>query len=127
MQFTTKDWNDIRDFYRSLPDTFLPMVQLIEHITDMGYGNHLFPVTSVQKLRIGRYRNFEMGDSELTVEWNNKVKEFEFHYFESTGVTKPWLRKCSQEEIKEVFDRIVCKRLRWFKNNNDNQSLLDNA
>lgn len=122
MKFTTTDWDDVRDFYKGLPNMFQPMVTLIDHIADVGYSKHLFPVTSVQKLRIGRYANYEMGDAELTVDWNTKEKEFEFHYYESPGVTKPWVRKCSKQEIKVVFDRIVCKQLLWFKNNDDNKA-----
>src|SRR5437764_1117146 len=115
----TRSWPEVVKFYRELVAVSAtklgPMLALVEFIASSPYSTGLFPATSRARLCIARTRTIRWGHAMLTVEYDPVGERFVFAYFEASPSPQPWVTSCPAAEGQMRFERLLKKRLRWFK------------
>ncbi|WP_406699856.1 hypothetical protein V5E97_13505 [Singulisphaera sp. Ch08] len=113
MAFTveTRSWPEVVKFYRDLG----PMLNLVEFIASSPYSTSLFPTTSHARLCIARTSPIHWGHAMLTVEFDPVGECFVFQYFEAAPTPQPWVTTCPTADGRMRFERLMKKRLRWFR------------
>jgi hypothetical protein len=117
-RFRTKPWPEIarlyEDFVHQHAWPFQPMLELVQFIASSRYSSSLFACTSHDLLHIGRVADFTPGDNELQVKFNGSTQRFLFTYVQRPDDASPWSRECEASAWREVLERLLNKRLRWF-------------
>lgn len=90
------------------------MLQLVQFVAASPYAQALFPITSVAKLRIGRYENFAPGDAELQIEFDEREQQFTFTYLAHPYQKHPWRRTCSAAAGIIRLERFLLEDAGWF-------------
>jgi hypothetical protein len=115
----TRSWPEVVNFYRKLvADSACdlgPVLALVESIALSPYSAALFPATSMARLCIARTRTIRWRHEMLTVEYDPVGERFVFEYFEASPSPQPWVTSCHTREGQSRFERLLKKRLRWFK------------
>jgi hypothetical protein len=115
----TRSWSEIVRFYRELVTDSAwnlgPMLALVESIASSPYSAALFPAPSLARLCVARTRTIRWGHEMLTVEYDPIGERFVFEYFEASPRPQPWITSCPTTEGQSRFERLLKKRLRWFK------------
>jgi hypothetical protein len=115
----TRSWPEIVRFYRELVAdsgwNLGPMLALVEFIASSPYAAALFPATSLARLCVARTRTIRWGHEMPTVEYDPIGECFVFKYFEASPNPQPWVTSCPRAEGQSRFERLLKKRLRWFK------------
>ena len=116
-------WPEIVEFYRHLTSehgwAFQPMVRLVEQIAASEYAFGMFPYTSHSTLCIARTHHVRRGREELEITFDPVAQQFHFEYWSNPYVRivrqGPWRRTCNEADGFSVLERILLKRVRWFK------------
>jgi hypothetical protein len=117
--YTTRSWPDILEFYQGLAQAhhwqIAPMLDLVAFTAASPYAPHLFPVTSMATLRIGRYPNFLAGDGELSIDFEGPAQEFVFTYQSHPLDTRRWTRHYPTHAGRSALERFLLSYARWFQ------------
>ena len=115
----TRSWPEIVEFYRRLVTDSgcesCPMLELVESLASSPYSAGLFPATSLARLCMARTRTIRWAHAMLAVEYDPVGERFVFEYFETASNPKPWVTTCAAAEGWERIERLLRKRLRWFR------------
>lgn len=114
----TQAWPEVVDFYTALvverSRPLQPMLSLVQFLASARYGRSLFPCTSDETLLIGRVPNFQAGEGELRIQFDESGQTFRFTYLQRLDDVNPWSRECTADEWRHVLERLLHKRLQWF-------------
>jgi hypothetical protein len=114
----TLSWPEIVAFYAELAkergQALQPMLSLVGFLASSRYARSLFPRVSDSTLRIARVSNFEAGEGELQIRFDEKAQTFWFTHLQRPDHLNPWARECSADEWRHVLERLLHKRLQWF-------------
>ena len=113
MNHTTCTWSEIRNLKGRPLNS--PINELIDYVIESELSEYLYVATFLNNIRIGRSKNFNRNDGELTVEHWGESKEVLFNYYDAE-FSKPWKKICSCEDIIPTFKHVISKRLRWVQN-----------
>jgi|GEM_PF-5619918 len=92
------------------------MRQLVERIATCGYAEGLIAYTSMATLCMGTTGRPRMRFQELRIEFDPVRDEFHFEYWSQPNMRPgPWRTASSSQEGFARLERILLKRLRWFK------------
>ncbi len=115
----TRSWPEIVEFYRRLVTDsgceFGPMLELVESLATSPYSADLFPATSLARLCMARTRTIRWSHAMLAVEYDPVGERFVFEYFEAASNPKPWVTTCPASDGRAWIERLLKKRLRWFR------------
>jgi hypothetical protein len=121
MRSRSLPWSEIISFYTALVNesgwALEPMIDVAKLLASPPYAGALFAYTSHDILCVSRSENFELGDSELRIQFNPATSAFKFTYRQKASDSTPWARKCLIGEWQSVLTHILQKRLRWFHGN----------
>src|SRR3954469_5111886 len=92
-----------------------PMLDLVESLASSPYAAGLFPATSLARLCLARTRAIRWGHAMLAVEYDPIGKRFCFEYLEASPGVRPWVTSCPAADGRARLERLLKKRLRWFK------------
>jgi 2'-5' RNA ligase len=122
-----RPWSEIVGLYRSLvtdeTSALAPMLRFAEQIAACEYASMLFAYTSMSTMCIQRTRTIRRSHEELRVTYDARDRQFHFEYWSHEYVKQgPWKRSCSESEGFATLERILLKRLRWFKKESMSES-----
>lgn len=115
-----RPWSNVVQYYQNLvPDhgwNIEPMIQLVKQIEASGFAAGLFPYTSMFTLCIAHRHTPRMHQEELRITFSPAENRFHFEYWSQPLVKPgPWKRTCGAEDGFATLERILLKRVRWFK------------
>lgn len=90
------------------------MCALVSFLARSPYAPGLFPSLSHDELCLGRVRDFADGEGELRVRFDPRVQRFAFTCLQALGA-KRWQGHCAAQGVEPHVERLLQKRLRWFK------------
>lgn len=116
--YKTHSWTEIVERYRELVQDYAwpiqPMLDLVTFIADSPYAAGLFPLTSMDRLRIGRHPDFQPCIEELVIDFDMHKQLFVFSYWSHPALRKPWQRQYTPEASQAALERFLLKYARWF-------------
>jgi hypothetical protein len=123
----SRPWADIERFYTDLhkkDDRWSPMLEIARYLGRPPFDSTLFATTSMFSLCVAQTKSIRWMDAMLRIGPGPKWEFITFEYFDHEPQTdplrpentfKPWRSTAAPAEAVAKLERILCKRLRWYR------------
>lgn len=121
----SRTWADVERFYAELYERdprWAPMVSIVRYLRRPPFDATLFATTSMYTLCLGQTRSIRWDDNVLRIESGpgRDAVTFEYPRWPQPGLVRPgcfepWRTTVAGCDAVARLERILCKRLRWYR------------